>query len=111
MGLFGKKKERGESGQTTKESAVRWELKKQRENTERCLAILTKCRTRNEVIKGFDRISTLLSGANDPLADAAQKTAIGCRKLPDEYAFRLRDDFIGMCNAFLSATKRGMKEL
>jgi hypothetical protein len=111
MGLFRKKKEHEESGQNTGGSFARRELKRQRENTERCLAILARCRTRNEIIKGFDQISVLLRGANDPLADAAQRAAAGCRELPDEYVFRLRDDFIGQCNAFLSATERGMREL
>jgi len=111
MGLFGKKKEPGESGQNTGGSPVRRELQRQRENTEKCLAILARCRTRNEVIKGFSQISILLRQANDPLADAAQKTALGCRELPDEYVFRLRDDFMGQCNAFLLATERGMREL
>jgi hypothetical protein len=111
MGLFGKKKESSKSGQNTGGSPARQELQKQRENTKKCLAILTKCRTRNEVIKGFSQISILLRQSNDPLADAAQKTATGCRELPDEYVFRLRDDFIGQGKAFLSATERGMREL
>ena len=109
--LFGKKKELGESRQSTGGSPVRRELQRQRENTERCLAILARCRTRDAVIKGFSQISKLLRQANDPLADAAQMAATGCRELPDEYVFRLRDDFIGQCNAFLSATERGMREL
>lgn len=105
MGLFGKKKEHEKSRQYTGGSPVRQELQRQRENTKKCLAILAKCQTRNEVIKGFSQISILCKEANDPLADAAQKAAIGCRELPDEYVFRLRDDFIGQCNAFLSATE------
>ena len=111
MGLFRIKKEPRESGQNTGDSSVRRELQRQRENTERCLTILNRCRSRNEIIKGFAQISVLLRGVNDPLADAAQRAAAGCRELPDEYVFRLRDDFIGQCNAFLSATERGMREL
>ena len=111
MGLFRKKKENEESGQSASESPVRWELQRQRENTERCLTILNRCRSRNEIIKGFAQISVLLRGVNDPLADAAQRAAAGCRELPNEYIFRLRDDFIEQCNVFLSATERGMRGL
>jgi hypothetical protein len=73
------------------------------DNTERCLTILSRCRTRDEIIEGFSQIATLLRQANDPLADAAEKASIECRALPDEYVLRFRDDFIGQCKAFLSS--------
>ncbi|MEE8354075.1 MAG: hypothetical protein V3S10_06410, partial [Dehalococcoidales bacterium] len=70
---------------------------------ERCLAILTGCQSRDAVIEGFDQLSTLLSQANDPMANATQVAARECRELPDEYVFQVRDDFIRQCNAYLSA--------
>ncbi len=114
--LFGKKKgvEEFDSGGT---SPVKQELQSQKrsfrfhmENTETCLTILARCQTRNEIIEGFDQIARLLRQANDPLAKVAEQSSIGCKELPDEYALRLRDDFIGQCRAFLSATD-GLREL
>ena len=111
MGLFGKKKGFEESGQNPGDSPVKRELRRQRENTERCIAILSRCSTRKDIIKGFSQIAKLLEQANDPLADAAEMAAAGCRELPDEYVFRLRDDFIRQSNIFLSATEQAMREL
>ena len=84
-------------------SPLRQELQRQRQNTEKCLSILTRCQTRDQIIEGFGKIARLLKQANDPLADGAEKAAMGCGTLPDEYVLRLRDDFIQQCEAFLSA--------
>ncbi len=83
-------------------------LAQQRENTEMCISVLTNCRTRAEVLDGFTRAAQILKRTGDPLAEAVQKTALSASALPDEHVFRLRDDFIKDCRAFLSVTKRGV---
>lgn len=87
------------------------ELRMQRENTKRCLIVLTQCRTRDEIIEGFHRIETLLRQANDPVADAAEVAITECRGLPDEHVFQLRNDFIVQLSAFLSSTATTEREI
>lgn len=94
-----------------RDSPLKQELKRQRQNTKKCLSILTRCQTQDQIIEGFGKIARLLKQASDPLADAAEKASIGCRSLPDEYVLRLRDDFIRQCRAFLSATEQGLREM
>ena len=103
----GQPKAKGSPDQPT---TVIQELRRQRENTERCLTILTQCRTRDEILEGFGRIATLLRQANDPLADAAEMAFTGCRGLPDEHVLQLRNDFIVQCRAFLSSTATTERE-
>lgn len=79
-------------------------LQKQTETTERCLAILTRCQTRDEVIDGLDQITSLLMQTGDPVAGAAQTAYLQCRTFPDKDVFQVRDDFIRQFNAFLSTT-------
>ncbi len=83
-------------------------LAQQRRNTEKCLSILARCRTRQEILSGFNEIAKLLRQTNDPLAEGAAKTAMQGGNLPDEYLVRLKEDFIAECRAFLSATERGV---
>jgi hypothetical protein len=109
--LFGGKRGPEEPGQSGAVSPAKRELQRQRQNTESCLTMLSRCRTREEIVRGFGEIASLLRSANDPLADAAEKASIGCGALPDEYVLRLRDDFISECRAFMSATERGLREL
>lgn len=92
-------------------SPVKEYLQRQRESTERCLSILTRCRSRDEIIEGFGQIAALLRQSNDPLAQAAEMASMGCKTLPEEHVLRLRDDFIKQCRAFLSATEQGLKDL
>ena len=92
-------------------SPLEQELQRQRQNTDECLSILTRCKTREQITEGFDRIARLLKQANDPLVDAAEKASLGFRTPPDEYVLRLRDNFIRQCEAFLSATKVGIRDL
>jgi len=81
------------------------ELRRQRENTERCLTILTLCRTRVEILEGFGQIATLLRQANDPSAAAAEMANIEGKGLPDEDVLQLKLDFIKTYEAFLSSTE------
>jgi hypothetical protein len=83
--LFGRKKRAEESGQGRGTSTVKQELQRQRENTERCLTILTRCRTRYEIIEGLRQIETLLKQVNDPLADAAGRASVTCRTMSDKF--------------------------
>ena len=83
-------------------------LAQQRRNTEKSLSILARCRTRQEILSGFNEIATLLRETNDPLAEGAEYIAMQGGDLPDEYVVRLKEDFIAQCRAFLSATERGL---
>lgn len=109
--LFGRRKRVEELGQGTGTSPLKRELQRQRENTEKCVLILSQCLTPREVIEGFRQIALLLRQASDPLVDAAELTARKAKSLTDEYILRLRDDFIRECKAFLSATDQGLREL
>ena len=80
-------------------------LKTQRKNTTRCISIPEQCQTREEIIKGFQEVSDLLKEANDPVAEAAERTLLEADSLPDEYLLRLKDDFVQISNAFLSSTR------
>jgi hypothetical protein len=99
--LFGRKKKIEESRQGKGTSTVKQELQRQRENTERCLTILTRCRTRYEIIEGLRQIETLLKQVNDPLADAAGRASVTCRTMSDKFVLLERDYFISACRAFL----------
>jgi hypothetical protein len=87
------------------------ELQWQRENSERCLTILTQCRTRDEIVEGFGRVARLLREANDPVAQAVEMALTTSRELPDEHVLQLRDDFISQFKAFLSSTESMAAEM
>lgn len=78
----------------------------ERRNTEKCLSILVLCRTRHEILSGFNKIAKLLRETNDPLYEGAEKIAMQGGILPDEYVVRLKEDFIAQCRAFLSSTRK-----
>ena len=80
------------------------EISMARENTERCLTILTRCQTPLEIIEGLGQIATLLRQVNEPLANAAERASKTCRTLSNEYVRGERDYFISACRAFLSDT-------
>jgi hypothetical protein len=90
---------------------VTQEVHRQRETTERCLAILTECRTRDEIVEGFGRIVELLKQADDPVARAAEMALTNSRDFPDEMVLQLRDEFISKFRAFLSATESLAREI
>ena len=70
------------------------ELRRQRGNTERCLTILTRCQTRDQIIEGLIQTGTLLRQVNHPLANAARNASITCRRLKDKDVQSERDFFI-----------------
>lgn len=87
------------------------EIRRQRENTEKCLTILTLCRTRVEILEGFGQIATLLRQANDPSAVAAEMAYTEGKGLPDEDVLQLKLDFIKTYEAFLSSTESTEQEI
>ena len=93
------------------DSPVNRELQNQRENTERCLAILGQCQTKDKIIEGFGQVTTLLRQANDPLADSAEMCFIKGGELPIDYVIRLKDGFAEQLRVFLSATEDGLEGL
>ena len=89
-------------GVDEKATPIRQGSQRQRENTERCLTILTRCQTPLEIIDGLGQVGTLLRQVNDPLANAAGRASNTCRTMSDEYVRAERDYFISACKAFLA---------
>jgi hypothetical protein len=72
-----------------------------RQSSEECIAILRRCRTRDQVIQGLLRIAE--SGHDvSPVADNAARQLAANSGLD---AFRIRDDFIRQMEAFLSSAR------
>lgn len=90
------------------------ELQRQKQIEEECLSILIKCKTREQIIEGFERVERLLKQANNRriarlskqknnmLADATKEASLSCMTLSDENVLRLRDRHIKIYEDFLS---------
>ena len=70
--LFGRRSASRPSGLS---GPVRQMLTTQRANTERCISILTPCRTKEDILKAFGKAAELLRQTGDPLAQALQQAA------------------------------------
>lgn len=86
-------------------------LTEQRKNSQMCIQILSRCKTRQKTIEAFGEIARILKAAGDPVAEAAEEAYRVSDSLSEEAVLQLRDQFIRQFQAFLASTETGVKEL
>ncbi len=72
-----------------------------RRSSQECIDILSRCRTRAQVIEGLSRIGRARYDVSLVAADAARQL----EGMPSLDAFRVRDDFVRQMQAFVSSVR------
>ena len=85
---------------------VQQRLEKGMDVTSKCVIIMERCHTTEEIFDGFRRCRTLLAGMNHPLSQAVDMIlrTEGTDMLGETHICRLKDRFLNNCKAFLAAT-------
>ncbi len=87
--------------------AVREYMLRARRESEETISVLANCRTTDEFLRGFGKVSVLVrrGTGNDKLAQAAEAIAAGGSQFSEDQLRALRDDFVRNARAFLSTTE------
>ncbi len=72
-----------------------------RRSSEQCIDILSRCRTREQVVEGLSRIARAGYDVSPVAANAARQL----ESMPSLDAFRVRDDFVRQMQAFVSSAR------
>ena len=65
-----------------------------RDNDERCVRILARCKTKEDAVKGFEEAAEILRQAREPMAQTFREAADTARGIPEGLVLRMKDDII-----------------